>query len=192
MTRELPLVLQLDQSGNPHRWITYEDSAYYYAKNLVLWSMGSVDFDIHGGTCAATGKQSILTMNTIISIKGKVGEKQFHHSNRVPLTNRTLFRRDQQICGFCGQHFETKKLTRDHIMPQSRGGKNTWMNLVTACSGCNKIKADRTPEEANMPLLYVPYVPNRAEYLILSNRKILADQMEFLIKQVPKASRLLS
>lgn len=189
--RELPLVLQLDVSGNPSRWITYEDSAYYYAKDLVAWSMGQVDFDIHGGISSKTGERSVLTMNTIIAIKGKVNTKQFRHINRVPLTNRTLFRRDQQICAYCGNEFNNSELTRDHIIPQSRNGKNSWMNLVTSCAGCNKVKADRTPEEANMPLLYVPYVPNRAEYLILSNKKILADQMEFLKKQLPKESRLL-
>jgi 5-methylcytosine-specific restriction endonuclease McrA len=88
--------------------------------------------------------------------------------------------------------FAPTHLTRDHIIPVSRGGINTWMNVVTACSSCNKVKDNRTPEEAHMPLIYVPYAPNRAEYLILQNRKILGDQMEFLIKQVPKESRLLS
>ena len=189
--REIPLVLQLDSAGNPQRWITYEDSAYYYAKNLVAWSMGEVDFDLHGGISARTGEQSILTMNTIIAIKGKVNKKQFAANSRVPLTNKALFRRDQQLCGYCGRHFSTSDLSRDHIIPVSKGGPNVWMNVVTACHSCNKHKDDRTPEQAGMELLYVPYVPNRAEWLILQNRKILADQMEFLLKQVPKESRLL-
>lgn len=66
-------------------------------------------------------------------------------------------------------------------MPASRGGASAWENCVTACEHCNHRKADRTPEEANMKLLAVPYTPNLAEYLILSNRRILADQMEFLL-----------
>ena len=189
---ELPLVLQLDVTGNPSRWIDYERSAYYYSKNLVLWSMGQINFDLHGGMSSITGKRSILTMNTIIAIKGKVNEKQFRQSNRVPLTNRTLFRRDQNVCAFCGNQFRVADLTRDHIIPQSRGGKNLWTNVVTSCAPCNKHKSDRTPEEANMPLLYVPYAPNRAEYLILSNKKILGDQMDFLLKKVSRDSRLLS
>ena len=65
-----------------------------------------------------------------------------------------------------------------------------WTNVVTACSPCNKLKDNKTPQEARMQLLYVPYEPNRAEYLILRNRKILADQMEFLLKRITYNSRV--
>lgn len=189
--RELPLVLQLDVAGNPHSWITHEKAAYYYTKDLVAWSMQAEDFTLFGGTSRMTGEQSTLTMDTIIAIKGKVNGKQLAQMNRVPLNNQTLFRRDRHVCGYCGNTFATHELSRDHILPVSRGGPNTWMNVITACHHCNKAKDDRTPEEAGMQLVFVPYVPNRAEYLILQNRKILADQMEFLLKQVPKESRLL-
>jgi hypothetical protein len=64
------------------------------------------------------------------------------------------------------------------------------MNVVTACRSCNERKSDRTPEGAGMELVYLPYVPNRAEYLILTNRRILADQMEFLRQHVASHSRL--
>lgn len=190
--QELPLVLQLDASGNPQRWITYEDTAYYYTKDLVAWVMGQVDVTLRGGTCAATGEQSKLVMNTIIAVKGKSKNKSAALMAKVPLSNRTLFRRDQHICAYCGHEYSPSSLTRDHIIPSSKGGPNTWMNVVTACEDCNKRKDDCTPQQANMHLLYVPYEPNRAEYLILQNRKILADQMEFLMAKVPKQSRLLS
>ena len=189
--RELPTVLQLDVAGNPQKWITYEDSAYHYAKGNVAWSMGNIDFDIRGGTCALTGERSVLAINTIIAIKGMPPQKAQKHYNRVPLTNRTLFRRDQQVCGYCGNHFGTKELTRDHIHPVSKGGPNNWMNVVTACAPCNKLKSDHLLENITMKLIYVPYVPNRAEWLILQNRKILGDQMAFLLKSVPEESRLL-
>jgi hypothetical protein len=55
--------------------------------------------------------------------------------------------------------------------------------VVTACRSCNTRKGNRIPEQANMPLLAIPYVPNWAEYLALSNRTILGDQMEFLKSQ---------
>lgn len=189
--RELPLVLQLDVAGNPHCWVTYEKSAYYYTKGLVAWEGAPVEFTLRGGKSRMAGEQSTLTMNTIIAVKGKVNEKQLAQMNRVPLTNKALFRRDHNICAYCGNEFAHYDLSRDHIKPTSKGGPNTWMNVVTACRGCNKAKDARTPEQAGMQLLYVPYVPNRAEYLILQNRKILADQMDFLIKRVPKESRLL-
>ena len=191
MMRDLPLVLQLDVAGNPHQWITHEKAAYYYTKGLVAWSMQQDDFTLFGGTSRMTGEQSTLTMDTIIAIKGKVNSKQYAQMNRVPLSNQTLFRRDQHVCAYCGNEFKMRDLSRDHIKPVSQGGPNIWMNVVTACHACNKHKDNRTPEEANMELLYVPYIPNRAEYLILQNRKILADQMEFLISKVPQESRLL-
>ena len=194
VVRQLPLVLQLDVAGNPNRWITYEDSAYYYSKELVAWSMGEVDFTIFGGTNASTGNRSSLTMNTIVAIKGKVTEKQQAALyGTPPLTNKALFRRDNNICAYCGDDFTSSRLTRDHIHPRSKGGEDTWMNVVTSCSTCNKLKDDRDINDIpNMDLLYLPYAPNRAEYLILQTRRILADQMDFLIKRVPKESRLLA
>jgi 5-methylcytosine-specific restriction endonuclease McrA len=81
-------------------------------------------------------------------------------------------------------------LSRDHIVPLSRGGEDRWMNVVTACRGCNSKKDNRTPEAARMPLLYLPYVPNRHEHMILQNRRILVDQMQYLMARVPKHSRL--
>jgi len=64
-------------------------------------------------------------------------------------------------------------------MPISRGGCDVWTNVVTSCRRCNNRKADRSPEEANMELLAIPFVPNQYEFLYLSNHNVLADQMEF-------------
>jgi 5-methylcytosine-specific restriction endonuclease McrA len=188
--RELPPVLQLDIAGNPQAWITYEDSAYHYSKDNVAWAMGVVDFDIYGGTNAKTGERTVLTINTIIAVRGELNEKAMKHYNRVPLKNETLFRRDHHICAYCGNEFPSSKLTRDHVHPTSRGGLNKWTNVVTACESCNKQKDNHLLEEISMDLLYVPYEPNRAEWLLLRNRRVLADQMEFLMKRVPKESRL--
>jgi 5-methylcytosine-specific restriction endonuclease McrA len=76
------------------------------------------------------------------------------------------------------------------VLPVSQGGRDTWMNVVTACRHCNQTKSGRTPEQARMELVYAPYVPNKAEYLILCNRNILADQMDFLARHVPSQSRV--
>lgn len=188
--RELPAVLQLDVAGNPQKWINYEQSCYHYAKDNVAWAMGSVDFDIYGGTCAATGERSVLSINTIIAIKGKLNDKAMQHYNRVPLNNKTLFRRDHNMCAYCGNYFPAGRLTRDHVRPTSKYGLNVWTNVVTACESCNKKKDNHFLQDIDMDLLYVPYKPNRSELLILQNRKVLADQMEFLMKRVPDESRL--
>ncbi len=184
-----PLILTLDTHGIPHRWISWQHACYYYAKNRVAWSIGRQAFTVHGGLNRVTGERSVISGASIIAIKGKA--MAMRSFNQVPpLSNRELFHRDRQICAYCAQGFASARLTRDHIVPFSKGGRDSWMNVVTACRACNERKSDRTPEGAGMELVYLPYVPNRAEYLILTNRRILADQMEFLSQHVPAQSRL--
>ena len=83
-----------------------------------------------------------------------------------------------------------RNLTVDHILPASRGGPLSWMNTVAACRACNGVKADRTPEEARMPLLFTPYVPSRFEDFLLKGRRIRADVHDWLAARLPKESRL--
>lgn len=188
---EAPLILTLDAHGIPHRWVTWQQACFYYAKNLVAWTLGTEAFTFYGGISRATGTRSSITAHSIIAIRGKaMASRGF--SQVPPLNNRELFRRDRHICGYCGGEFNFLRLTRDHIRPVSRGGSDTWMNVVAACRHCNGIKRNRTPEEAGLELIYAPYVPNKAEYLILTNRKILVDQMEFLVQHVATSSRVLA
>ncbi|MCE2999198.1 MAG: HNH endonuclease [Betaproteobacteria bacterium] len=189
IAQRFPLILTLDTHGVPHRWITWQHACYYYAKDQVAWSLGERAFTVTGGLNRVTGQRSTLSGSSIIAIKGKA--MAMRSFNRVPpLNNRELFHRDRHICAYCASGFSGARLTRDHIVPFSKGGRDTWMNVVTACRACNERKSDRTPEGASMELVYLPYVPNRAEYLILTNRRILADQMEFLTQHVPAQSRL--
>ena len=190
MAIEVPLILSLDYHGVPNRWITWQQACFYYAKDLVAWTLGRPAFTVYGGVSRLTGERSSISGNSIIAIKGKpMAMRGFRQV--PPLSNRELFRRDRHICAYCGCEYGYLKLTRDHIRPVSRGGLDTWMNVVTACRNCNGIKRNRTPEEAGIQLIYAPYVPNKAEYLILTNRRILADQMEFLRPHVSSQSRLL-
>ena len=184
-----PLILTLDMHGVPHRWVTWQHACFYYAKNLVAWDAGDHRFTFHGGLNRHTGCRSSITANSIIAIRGKAlaGKSLFQVP---PLDNRELFHRDRHICAYCGAEQSTVRLTRDHVLPVSQGGRDLWMNVVTACRNCNQRKSGRTPEQAGMELLYAPYVPNKAEYLILCNRQILADQMDFLARHVPSASRV--
>ena len=72
------------------------------------------------------------------------------------LSRKNIMLRDRYTCQYCDKVFPASQLTMDHIMPQSRGGKDTWANLVCACQFCNRKKADRTPEEAGMMLRHRP------------------------------------
>lgn len=69
----------------------------------------------------------------------------------IELSRKNLHRRDSFRCQYCGR--KNIELTIDHIIPKSRGGSDSWENLITACVQCNNRKGNRTPEEANMPLL---------------------------------------
>lgn len=184
----MALILQLDVQGQPNKWITWQDAAVYHAKGLVAWELGEVETVIRGGDNRVTGQQSVIRTSSIIAVKGEAGGKRRH---RPPsLNNRELFRRDRHVCAYCGNLFKEASLTRDHIIPRAKGGQDVWMNVVTACSKCNQRKDDKTLEETGMQLLYLPYVPSRAEHLILANRNVLFDQMEFLLAFIPEESRV--
>jgi hypothetical protein len=76
---------------------------------------------------------------------------------RVSLSRENIFKRDGFSCVYCGSD---NNLTLDHVIPKSRGGKNSWENLVTCCSKCNGKKDDRTPKEAGMNMRVKPHVPS--------------------------------
>ena len=67
------------------------------------------------------------------------------HGHRVPLNRQNVFKRDRYTCVYCGSN-RRQDLTIDHLIPQSKGGKNTWDNLVTSCKGCNNKKGDMDVE----------------------------------------------
>jgi 5-methylcytosine-specific restriction endonuclease McrA len=116
----------------------------------------------------------------VLLLKGKA--EQLEHSNRVlyadlpfptvirlrqyvrvpykeiPLTRRNVLERDRHTCQYCSA--KRDQLTLDHVLPRSRGGGDTWENLVAACVRCNVKKGNRTPKEANMSLLTQPRRPH--------------------------------
>lgn len=189
MEHQVALILAVDMAGVPNRWLIVEDAITYHARHMVAWSLGKLVATYHGGISQRTGERSELSTRSIIAIKGAVDFSKDHHVE-PHLSNASLFERDRHICAYCGDKYRERDLSRDHVVPVYLGGRDRWMNVVTACRSCNIRKGGRTPEAARMPLLYLPYVPNRYEHLILQNRRILQDQMEYLIVKVPKHSRL--
>ena len=183
-----PLILRLDVAGTPVTWIPWQDAVCLYSRDMIAWTTGESVFTFTGGINRISGLRSKISINSIIAIKRSSIRKRVKR-HIPPLTNRELFLRDAHLCMYCGREYQNHMLTRDHVMPMSRGGTDLWANVVTACRHCNTHKGNKTPEEANMPLLAIPYVPNWAEYLALSNRTILADQMEFLKSQFSSHSK---
>ena len=86
--------------------------------------------------------------------------------HKLKINRHRLFKRDNHECVYCGSK---KNLTVDHIQPKSRGGENTWQNLITCCGTCNRAKGDKTPVEANTKLRYNPYEPSIFSEIINSN-----------------------
>jgi hypothetical protein len=182
-------VLQLDIQGTPQAWITLEQAASHYATGSVAWEDGDGPLrTLRGGWNTQLGRQSVMAIHAIIALRGAARVNLFDVT--PSLTKTKLLRRDRMTCAYCGQCFHERDLQCEHIHPESRGGAWSWMNLVTACAWCNGRKAARTPEEARMPLLYLPYVPSRFEDFLLAGRNIRADVHDWLAARLPKASRL--
>ncbi|MGE3924303.1 MAG: HNH endonuclease [Lautropia sp.] len=182
-------LLALDIAGTPVRWIDVETAAGYYANGKVRWELGEHRTVLRGGTNRGSGLQSLLSLAAIIAVDGP-RHRHARGGERVPLSRAMLFSRDRHVCAYCGGRFSGMQLEMEHVIPRSLGGRSIWQNLVSACRVCNQRKGNRSPEAARMPLLYVPYVPNRHEAFILANRRILSDQMSFLLAGVPRHSRL--
>lgn len=182
-------ILILDQQGNPRGWGTTETAVIYHAKNLVAWQLGGEESEVtfRGGNNRITGLLSKISTAPIIAIKGESSKR----TTRAVLTNRALFRRDNHTCAYCAKTFGEYNLSRDHIVPTSRGGKDSWSNVVCACHTCNRIKDDQLLEECGMKLMFQPYVPNKAEALVFEQGHLLECQADYLINYLPKHSRIL-
>lgn len=174
-------ILRLNKAGQPIDWLQWQEAVCLHSRDLILWTLGETIFSIRGGFNRDSGDRTIVELPSIIACGGdKLGRPRV----KPPLTNRALFERDNNQCLYCGAFFEPRDLTRDHIVPTSRGGRDAWENVVAACRRCNQHKGNRLLEEVNMELLALPYRPNSAEYLALVNsHRILPDQADFLSKQ---------
>jgi len=184
-------VLRTDVSGMPMEWVDFKRAVTLIALDQVAYTCGSHTFLVRGGLNRVTQCQSLIHVNSIIATHGHNRATVKGPSGYTPpLHNKPLFQRDANICLYCGESFRYNELSRDHVTPLSRGGTDTWNNVVTACVRCNNFKAGRTPEQAGMKLLAVPFTPTHAEYIYLQGRRILADQMEFLRNHFPRSSPL--
>ena len=182
-------ILRLNQAGQPIEWLDWQQAVCLFARELVVWTMGDVVKRVTGGHSRLTGRTSRIELPSIVA---SGGEQLARPRNNYPLNNPALFARDGYLCMYCARPFAAAQLTRDHIVPTSRGGYDQWENVVAACRRCNQHKADRLLEEIGMQLVALPFRPNNAEYLALINsRRILGDQMDFLRGQFSRNSRWL-
>ena len=100
----------------------------------------------------------IRSPSLAIELPVSVALRDYAHIPHKPhdrVTRAGVLRRDRHMCTFCGGHADTV----DHVLPRSRGGGDTWFNLVAACQPCNGRKGDRTPHEAGMTMIREPFEP---------------------------------
>ncbi len=185
----VPHILRLNVAGHPLDWVSWQEAVCLYAREIIVWTLGDAVLHIRGGHSRFDGTQSSVDIHSIIACQGRVMPIT---KGIPPLTNQALFGRDRNVCLYCGGSFSDSQLSRDHIVPTSRGGKDGWDNVVSACKRCNHYKGNRLLEECNVQLHALPYAPNFAEYLALTNSgRILGDQMDFLKRSFGSNSRLL-
>lgn len=174
-------ILRLNAAGQPVQWLTWQQTVCLYSRELILWSLGNIIYRIRGGHNRWLDSSTIIEVPSIVACGGK---RLFPFRNNPTLINSSLFERDNHQCLYCGKYFRRTLLTRDHIVPTSRGGNDDWMNVIAACKRCNQYKSNFLLEETNMSLLALPYRPNAAEYLAMINsRRILPEQADYLSSQ---------
>jgi 5-methylcytosine-specific restriction endonuclease McrA len=100
-----------------------------------------------------------------------------YRRDRIPMSRRGVLRRDDHRCAYCPRHADTI----DHVIPRSKGGTNTWDNVVAACLRCNARKADRTLEELGWKLDFVPGPPRGTEAVVLAVGTVADEWMPYLV-----------
>lgn len=121
----------------------------------------------------------IFRMPSVVRLKKYV--RTFKQTMNARCTRRNVLTRDRHSCQYCSIICNVANITIDHVLPRSRGGKTTWDNVVAACHPCNRKKADRTPQEAQMPLSRSPRKPTWVDLLEESHKEILESWMPFLL-----------
>ena len=111
----------------------------------------------------------------------RVPKYVYTKNHKVPMTRRNIYRRDENMCVYCGEKMN-RELTLDHVIPRCKGGQNTWENLVTACKDCNNEKGDMSFEEYCISINKDIKYPKKPHYLrLLSNIKETPEEWKIYL-----------
>jgi 5-methylcytosine-specific restriction endonuclease McrA len=154
---------------------TYEPIAVVTSKRALLLILEGKAIVVEEHPTMVIRSPSVtFKVPVMVALKEFVRGRKIFRTSAV-LTQRNLFARDNYTCQYCNRHKSTLRhmefLTRDHIIPESRGGPNTWDNVVTACSTCNNKKADSYLEDVNLKLQKKPTVPTLFELWMKHNQR---------------------
>lgn len=140
--------LILNSSYEPMRVVCWQ-------KALILWFQGKVEILEYHSSFARSARAS-FQLPSVLRLKSYVRPRS---TGAVRFCRENVYIRDNFTCQYCGTKLPSKQLTLDHVVPASLLGPKSWTNVVSACRGCNQKKANKTPNEANMPLLREPKMP---------------------------------
>lgn len=170
----MPATLVLNNAFQPLGAITETDA-------VIIVATGK-GFALKSDDSKVYRSQHLEVPAPTIVVLGHFQEMKSFKIRPAQLTNTALFRRDDYRCQYCGRHRDQlkgrNKLTRDHINPRDRGGKDSWDNVVTACASCNHRKDNKTLQEARMKLLTSPSVP--ITWTIRGKSKLTKEQIEYI------------
>ncbi len=149
-------------------------NADYTYLNVVDWKRamclmikGKVQVLKHSARIVRTAEGIIIKVPAVMKLIKLI---RALYINRVPFSKKNILVRDGFKCAYCGA--ERQRLTIDHIIPKSKGGKANFENCVSSCKPCNNKKGDRTPREAQMFLKVKAYQPTISEFLRLKVKKL--------------------
>ncbi|MCB9896483.1 MAG: HNH endonuclease [Planctomycetes bacterium] len=114
-----------------------------------------VERDVPDGAPCIHGVRTSVLMPEVIVLQSYDGSPR----RALPFSRQNLYRRDRNVCQYCGRRVEAREVSIDHVVPRSRGGRTDWDNCVLACLGCNHRKANRMPQEAGLVLRRPPERP---------------------------------
>lgn len=147
-------------------------SVVTYRRALLLVTTGKASVLAHGGD-PVVGPSCILRRPTVILLHRYI---RVPHSDHVAVSRRGVLRRDGHLCAYCGR----TATTVDHIHPRSRGGEDSWENLVACCLVCNNAKGDRTLAQLGWKLRVTPTRPHGPQWRIRELEKPAEEWREFL------------
>jgi 5-methylcytosine-specific restriction endonuclease McrA len=129
-----------------------------FRRALVLVLAGKATVVAHAGAPVVGGTITLPRPSVILLAR----YVRLPHGRVVPVSRRGVLRRDAHRCAYCGGHATTV----DHVLPRSRGGRQSWENLVACCLRCNNQKGNRTPEEKGWVLQVHPHTPRGAAWAV--------------------------
>jgi 5-methylcytosine-specific restriction endonuclease McrA len=158
--------LVLNSWMQPHGIISWQQA-------VVLQIDAKVDVvETYEATVSSAGNSYEGRAPLVIQVPAVIRLRQHvrMHKDGIKFSRSNVLTRDRLTCSYCGKKLPPQKLNYDHVVPRVQGGKTAWNNIATACVRCNSKKGGRTPHQAGMKLLQVPYEPKS-----LSTRAVIFD-----------------